>query len=667
MGRIADIGKIVKQADCDNLKECEDGSYSTSKGRGACAGHGGVKGSKKRAVRAKKAAPNPKKVKGADNDLYFTPETSDYKDPFNLLPEESKKIVLANITPRLRVLRNSLKKKEEELARRFGNYFGHWKQTHGSPVNDKRGAAQFFRKEEKINDSIRNQKEEIKKTIWAIETEEEKILDAFAALKRYPACVAKMVANGILNPWRKHPHILFVEGVKGARIYTNKENESGPIKVGYLRKIPNYQQREKFKSVWAELKACEAAEIGAIYKNPPTGLELFECRDGTYSTSPNCSWHKGPKTGIPVEFTIIRKKGKSQQQKFAEKAANMLDAGVTLIPIGAIKENRAWFQNRASAFSDRSVNNIVNAAKTGKFLWVNFDPITVWPGPAGKLYVLSGHSRLESFKRLCKLGVLADGRDFCHIPAKVAKGLSKEEARKVALESNTLSTKETDLERAQFYANMRAKGVTKGEIQEKAKQLEGQNASKIVAFSYLNPIGKTMNALVLLDKGDQTSKSNMENIGRWIGNARKRFGQLTNSHEDELFVWLVNNKGYGTSKGQISNERDFKSRLESIINRRTEFGQLMERLNVASSVSKSPAEREYDAQMAELRSQLAKLKNQIKAKTVDLARKGAKDARIINIIQPLQARQTRLEAELKRLTLKKSDVLNAARNEITLF
>lgn len=636
MGRIADIGKIVKQADCDNLQECEDGSYSTSSGRGACAGHGGVKGSKKRAVGAKKAAPGPRTVKNQTG--------------------KAKEIVF------------DLNQKQFDFIKRYGKFYDIQFVTRTPQFGDNKGIPFYYISFFPKGNFPKSLGFEIRYS-----AKDSKSIFASGA-----TIFSSADAAYLEEKWGKFPYkITSASGGESLIDYANtirrkalgKGNKriADAFNLSALARMTNAKEMFSRLSFIASYLAKDSHEIGAIYKNPPTGLELFECRDGTYSTSPNCSWHKGPKTGIPVEFTISRKGGKSQQQKFAEKAANMLDAGVTLIPIGVIKENRAWFQNRASAFSDRSVNNIVNAAKTGKFLWVNFDPITVWPGPAGKLYVLSGHSRLESFKRLCKLGVLADGRDFCHIPAKVAKGLSKEEARKVALESNTLSTKETDLERAQFYANMRAKGATKGEIQEKAKQLEGQNASKIVAFSYLNPGGKTMNALVLLDKGDQTSKSNMENIGRWIGNARKRFSQLTNLHEDELFVWLVNNKGYGTSKGQISNEREFKSRLESIINRRTEFGQLMERLNIASSVSKSPAEREYDAQMAELRSRLAKLKNQIKAKTVDLARKGAKDARIINIIQPLQARQTRLEAELKRLTLKKSDVLDAAKNEITLF
>lgn len=46
------IGAILQKGDCQNLTECADGTYSTAKGRGACAGHGGIKGAKKRAIGA---------------------------------------------------------------------------------------------------------------------------------------------------------------------------------------------------------------------------------------------------------------------------------------------------------------------------------------------------------------------------------------------------------------------------------------------------------------------------------------------------------------------------------------------------------------------------------------------------------------------------------------
>lgn len=41
------IGAILQKGDCQNLTECADGTYTTAKGRGACAGHGGIKGAKK--------------------------------------------------------------------------------------------------------------------------------------------------------------------------------------------------------------------------------------------------------------------------------------------------------------------------------------------------------------------------------------------------------------------------------------------------------------------------------------------------------------------------------------------------------------------------------------------------------------------------------------------
>ena len=39
---INNISGIFKSSDCGTLIECEDGTFSNSSGRGACAKHGGV-------------------------------------------------------------------------------------------------------------------------------------------------------------------------------------------------------------------------------------------------------------------------------------------------------------------------------------------------------------------------------------------------------------------------------------------------------------------------------------------------------------------------------------------------------------------------------------------------------------------------------------------------
>lgn len=339
-------------------------------------------------------------------------------------------------------------------------------------------------------------------------------------------------------------------------------------------------------------------------------------------------------------------------------------AGIDLIPIQAISIRRVWFQNRATPYSERSVENIVQAAKSGAFRWSQLDPVILWAGPDGKLYMLSGHSRLEAFNRLCRAGAVVDGRNFCEIPAKIEVNIGLEEAKRIALESNTLATKETELERAEYYRAMRMQGR---DADKDAKRLEGDNWSTIIALSYLNPSGKTYTALRALEKADATSKGNIRTIARWIGNARAKFGILTNFHEDELYNWLVDNLGYGTRQGQISNERDFTNRLTSIINRRSTFGRLEDSLNIAANVTLSPVEAQYNQQLTEASEAVKALQKQLDEKIREYRSRNATESQILELTGPISAQLTRARIEYQNLAQKKGDIAQYAKQEVNLF
>lgn len=315
-----------------------------------------------------------------------------------------------------------------------------------------------------------------------------------------------------------------------------------------------------------------------ILKKPK---QLYRCRDGSLSTHNRpgaCVWHGGLRPGKPV--------------RLGKGCGTKVDAGVQLIALEWIHVAHEWFQNRTQAYSERSVNNIVLAAQAGEFKWANLDAVTLWRNPTDKkLYVLSGHSRHEAFKRACAAGLTAERQGFCEIPAKIVD-VDLATAKRIALESNTLSTKETDLERAIFYRRQRFGGADAGAMQALAKRLEGRNANTILAFSYLNPDGRTWSALQALASGQADSKTVIKSVGRWIGNARQKYPALTNSHEDELYTWLIQQKGYGSSRGQVNSERKFAERLASIINRRSTFGVLSDRLNIQDSITRSPVEQQ---------------------------------------------------------------------------
>lgn len=382
----------------------------------------------------------------------------------------------------------------------------------------------------------------------------------------------------------------------------------------------------------------------------------YSCKDGAYSDHAGpgaCRWHGGLVSPSPIE---------------AGGGGSRL--GVVDIPIARIKTKPEWFQNRADGFSVRSVDNIVNAVRAGTFSWGAFDPITVWESPEGELFVLSGHSRTEAFARLLAAGAQVAGRDFSRIPGKILRGISEQEARRLAMESNTLATKESDLERAAYYRRLRINdGLAGKDLDLAARRMEGRNANQILALSYLAPQGKTLSALTALQEAEDQSRGIMANVARWIGNARRSFAQLTDAHENELYDFLITGHAYGTAKGQISNEREFLSRLQVVVDRRTTFGVFDQEkpLNIHNLISKSPTEQTYDAQMDEARLKVLSLERELKDTTASYATRGATEERIKDLTTGLEAALRRARIEYQNLLQARGRVMEAAKNELSLF
>lgn len=401
--------------------------------------------------------------------------------------------------------------------------------------------------------------------------------------------------------------------------------------------------------------------IGQIVQKIPR--IWYRCVDGTFSSHNRpgaCQNHCGLANGKPVRLVNSDNRPRTQAQ--AQVKAN----DIVLIPLAEIFTNPSWFQNRDKAFSLRSVENIVGAVENNVFNWANFDAITVW-NHQGKYYILSGHSRTEAFTRLCASSATAQGRDFCRIPAKIVTGIRLDEAKRIAMESNTLSTRESDLERAQYYRRQLATGTPLQEVKAAAARMEGKEAVKVLAFAYLNPNGKTIIGLRALENADQTSRNNLTNIARWIGNARQTVPVLTDRHENELYDWLVTDKAYGTAKGQISNELEFKSRLAAILQKRTAFGKLEDSLNIQGSITKTPTEQTYDGQVNEALQMVNDLEKQLKEKIRRLTESGANEAKVQELTAGLQASLTRARVNYQNLLLKRNEVAQAARNDLSLF
>lgn len=390
--------------------------------------------------------------------------------------------------------------------------------------------------------------------------------------------------------------------------------------------------------------------IGAIIDPNDLAEYTTLCRDGSYSrsTAPNaCTYHGGVQ----------------QYSANPPGAGRLIEAhpsAVYLIPLSEISFDRELFQNREEEYSEESVQRIIAAVQEGTFRFEVFDPILLWKNPNGHLIVLSGHSRTEAFTRLSEMGY----EDFSRIPAKIIE-VSLAQARKIALESNTLATREKDSERAAYYRALRDQGVDPAEAEEMAKQNEGSNARRIIAYSYLNPGGKAMTTLKALEGRDDTSQENIKNVANWIGTARMRFPELSNLHEDEIYDWLIG----GAFGRQYTNMRDFLQKIQSVILQRSEFGRFdPERLlNLANVAVPTYGEQAYNEQRSELMARIRDIDKQYKDWIKRLNAEEASQADRERILRPLEMQLRTARQKLLDFEQKATRPGEAARQELNLF
>lgn len=363
----------------------------------------------------------------------------------------------------------------------------------------------------------------------------------------------------------------------------------------------------------------------------------------------------------------------------SDGGANSADSGVVMIPVTNLNFDTKNFQNREDEYSQTSVDRIIDAVEDGDFNWAVFDPITVWKKPDnGKYYVLSGHSRSEAFRRLALQNAQAQGRKFDKIPAKVFKG-TFEQAKELALNSNTLSTKETDLERANYYRDRRekllAQGVKPSEVKKRllelAKKNEGKNANKIIYMSYLDPRGIVADAVKNLAVSSGQDRERIAVVAEWIGHLRYMFPQLTTMHENELYRFLVTGGHYGKD---IRNFADFAKRVQTAIEKHTEWGQFHadQSLDMERNMGKSENERRYDAKLARLKQEWTDAENTLTRKLGEFKARQKKDSRItdeqiINAVRPYKDDALVAKAEYLAFRDKRGDYLKADERQMSLF
>jgi len=335
-------------------------------------------------------------------------------------------------------------------------------------------------------------------------------------------------------------------------------------------------------------------------------------------------------------------------------------AEVYLIPLEKIYIRLEKFQQRQEDYSEKSVQKIINAVTNNTFKWEVFDPILLWNDPGdNKLYVLAGHSRTEAFKRLYEQGKTYQGRKFDKIPSKIIQ-TSEEEAEMIAKKSNVLATGETLIERAEFYRDLRKKGIPEKEIFAEARQNEDKNATTIISFSHLNPDGYAYQSLKSLQEADPHSRKIAETISDWCGRARMDFPGLTDQHENELFDWLTHG-AYGNKPSQINNYLELRKRIYNIVTK--DYFDFNKPLNIKLIRSESY----YDIEKSRLENELKAAQKSEFDKIKELRSREATREQIEKLTELNRAEIRKLQNELISLSKNKSRIIESEKAQMDLF
>ncbi len=447
---------------------------------------------------------------------------------------------------------------------------------------------------------------------------------------------------------------------KRARALTSSKQEAPnyiTLSLGFplrLKYSKNYAGLQGAVSITQRIKALEAAlefadstaqsvKIKERVKALEAALEFVEEKP---SAKPNFS----PKS-----------RGKKPAAKPVAKGEKRLE--IEDINIADIFTDEENFQQRKQAYSERSVSNIIQAVQNGTFNWNEFDLITLWISPKDyRYYVLSGHSRLEAFRRLFASGY----QNFELIPARVFEG-TLAEAKEIALRSNTLSTKESSIERAGYYHKLFAAQKPRKEIIELAKKQESKNWKYIINLAQLNQEGALIADLEALGEDDTTN--NLKKIADYIGEARGLFPQLTDKHETELYKYLTKN-----NRIEKYNKNEFLAEL----NKKMMFFDPAEPLNLESFVSKNTIEQSYDEALKEARRTLKEANEAREEKRKDLARKlkeqkgslnneDTKRIQAILVERGFDRAVQKAEQELLRLESQRDNIKEQAKRQVSLF
>jgi hypothetical protein len=155
------------------------------------------------------------------------------------------------MTRRLQILQKSLAQKNAEFNLKLEEHFATVKQANGQPLNDKPNGQSTLNKWDRQNEALQSLKLSIEKTEKAISIEENKIYTVDYVKDQLPQAIADLIEKGVLNQWRRYPHIFFVAGVDKARIIWDAKKRIVAHK--FANQITDQDQRSKFVKVYNSL------------------------------------------------------------------------------------------------------------------------------------------------------------------------------------------------------------------------------------------------------------------------------------------------------------------------------------------------------------------------------------------------------------------------------
>lgn len=149
---------------------------------------------------------------------------------------------------RIYILKESLRKKENNFFGKLDELYKDVKRTNGQPLNDKKGGDKTFKRWGKYNSQLEKIENEIERTKEAIEREESKNKLVEKEKNNFPNPILTLINEGVLKQWRKYPHILFVEGVEKGRIIWDKDKKL--VFHKFFSQIKDVEGKRKFMQIY---------------------------------------------------------------------------------------------------------------------------------------------------------------------------------------------------------------------------------------------------------------------------------------------------------------------------------------------------------------------------------------------------------------------------------